>query len=202
MRSQVFDETPLGKRREALAEANGWYEGNPSFGRVSPDMLRVCLKTRVCLFNHRPTLLRLLIACCLSSRLLSSTRSPRKARVWPRARFRSPRLSLRPSRLPPPPARSKQPFARVRLCVGVAGRCCPCLTALGPVRAAQQRTLCELEDPSLRCSAIKSTSKGCSRVRRAVSWSSFFYAFAMDFDVRSLEEQHFDHRSISDFLDS
>ena len=34
VRSQVFEETPLGKRREAVAEANGWYDGNPSFGRV------------------------------------------------------------------------------------------------------------------------------------------------------------------------
>jgi hypothetical protein len=32
----VFDETPLGKRREAQAEKMGWYEGNPSFGRVRP----------------------------------------------------------------------------------------------------------------------------------------------------------------------
>ena len=32
--SQVFEETPLGKRREALAEANGWFDGNPAFGRV------------------------------------------------------------------------------------------------------------------------------------------------------------------------
>ncbi len=32
----MFDETPLGKRREAQAEKMGWYEGNPSFGRVRP----------------------------------------------------------------------------------------------------------------------------------------------------------------------
>ena len=32
----MFEETPLGKRREAQAEKMGWYEGNPSFGRVRP----------------------------------------------------------------------------------------------------------------------------------------------------------------------
>ena len=38
--SQVFEETPLGKRREALAEANGWFDGNPAFGRVRITVLR------------------------------------------------------------------------------------------------------------------------------------------------------------------
>lgn len=33
--SVTFEETDLGRRREAIAEASGWYTGNPSFGRVS-----------------------------------------------------------------------------------------------------------------------------------------------------------------------
>jgi len=30
---EIFPETPLGKRREAIAAAAGWYDGNPSFGK-------------------------------------------------------------------------------------------------------------------------------------------------------------------------
>ena len=31
--SEVLPETPLGARRNAIAEANGWFTGNPSFGK-------------------------------------------------------------------------------------------------------------------------------------------------------------------------
>jgi hypothetical protein len=30
---ELFPETPLGKRREALGQAAGWYDGNPAFGK-------------------------------------------------------------------------------------------------------------------------------------------------------------------------
>ena len=30
---EVLPETPLGARRNAIAEANGWFTGNPSFGK-------------------------------------------------------------------------------------------------------------------------------------------------------------------------
>lgn len=30
---EEIPETPLGKRRDAIAEANGWFQGNPSFGK-------------------------------------------------------------------------------------------------------------------------------------------------------------------------
>jgi hypothetical protein len=43
----VFDETPLGKRREAQAEKMGWYEGNPSFGRVSSKLGKLLLRSFV-----------------------------------------------------------------------------------------------------------------------------------------------------------
>jgi len=31
--SEELPETPLGKRRNAIAEKNGWFQGNPSFGK-------------------------------------------------------------------------------------------------------------------------------------------------------------------------
>jgi hypothetical protein len=31
--SEELPETPLGARRNAIAEANGWFSGNPSFGK-------------------------------------------------------------------------------------------------------------------------------------------------------------------------
>jgi len=43
---QVFEETPLGKRREAVAEANGWFEGNPSFGRSLIEFSEVTKKAK------------------------------------------------------------------------------------------------------------------------------------------------------------
>jgi len=43
---QIFEETPLGKRREALAEKNGWYEGNPSFGRSYIEFNEVTKKNK------------------------------------------------------------------------------------------------------------------------------------------------------------